>query len=450
VSRYNNSWELLEIKRLIEEVTKDLSGDKLPGGKKQKLTYITKKLGQAQQVIDKLITVAEDNGVLCWREHCARQELQAIQRASAAILENLELEQVLEQIAVNVTEGIGFDRAVLLMVDRDKKAIQGKYTSGMTQEEAEEIYVSLEEDNGLLYRAIWEGRSFNIDDETVSEIVCNQYKDIDCHLNSVGVLPVTSSLPGNFCWQRKGCIDRKACLEKKGLGAKNIDHCLACEDFDVLGVLIVDNCRSNRHITGENLESLQLFAQNAAIAIKNATLHRTMQQLAITDSLTGLYNHGFLQDFLGREIANALRRDECLAVVMLDLDKFKKFNDTHGHPLGDKVLKQVAKILMGNIRKGDLAARYGGEEFTLVLTQTGAEGAMQVAERIREEVAAAVFSGSCNQEVRLTISAGIAVFKPGMTELPLIQLADEALYQAKNQGRNRVKLFTGGGLEDEK
>jgi len=382
VSRYN-SWELLEIKRIIEEVTKDLTRDKLSGEKK--FTYISKKLGQAQQVIDKLITVTEDNGVLCWREHCARQELQAIQRASAAILENLELEQVLEQIAVNVTEGIGFDRAVLLMVDREKKAIQGKYASGMTKEEADEFYVSLEEDNGLLYRAIWEGRSFNIDDETeISEIVINQYKEIACHLNSVVVVPVTSSLPGNFCWQRKGCINRKACLEKKGLGVKNIDHCLACEDFDVLGVLTVDNCKSNRPITGENLESLQLFAQNAAIAIKNATLHRTIQQMAITDSLTGLYNHGFLHDFLGREIANALRRDEFIAVVMLDLDKFKKFNDTHGHPLGDKVLKQVAKILMGNTRKGDLAARYGGEEFTLVLTQTGAEGAMQVAERIRE------------------------------------------------------------------
>jgi diguanylate cyclase (GGDEF)-like protein len=446
VNRHSNSWELLEIKKLVSEVAIKVGGDNLPIEDKQKATDISQKLLRAQQKIDKLIAIIEDNGSLCWKEHCARQELQAIQRASSAILTNLELEQVLEQITVSVTEGVGFDRAVLILIDKDKKVIQGKYFSGMTQEEAEQIHFSLDEESWLLYRAIWEGKSFNFGDIVISDKVSNQYKDIACQLSSVVIVPVTTSLPGNFCWQKKGYINRKECLEKECLDAKNIDGCLSCESNDLFGVMIVDNCRSNRPISEENLESIQLFAQNAAIAIKNASQHKTIQQLAMTDSLTGLYNHGFMHDFLGREIAKALRRAESLAVVMFDLDKFKNFNDTHGHPLGDKVLKQVAKTLVSNIRKGDMAARYGGEEFTLVLIQTGAEGAKEVAERIRAEVAAAVFNGSNNQKVRLTISAGIAVFQPGMTESQLIQRADEALYQAKNQGRNRVIISAGGGV----
>jgi diguanylate cyclase (GGDEF)-like protein len=174
----------------------------------------------------------------------------------------------------------------------------------------------------------------------------------------------------------------------------------------------------------------QLDAVNETLRERNEELER----LSASDSLTGLSNRRVLTQRLSEELLRSQRQNHSFTVVMLDVDHFKKYNDAHGHPAGDEVLKRVANILRTSTRAGDCTARYGGEEFAVLLSGKGAEEATQLAERIRERVAEEEFTAG-----RITISAGIAEFPDhGHTAEAVISSADEALYQAKRDGRNRV------------
>ncbi|HET6778692.1 MAG TPA: diguanylate cyclase [Gemmatimonadales bacterium] len=185
------------------------------------------------------------------------------------------------------------------------------------------------------------------------------------------------------------------------------------------------------HMVGRLRESRQqLDAVNETLRERNEELER----LSASDSLTGLSNRRILTQRLSEELLRSQRQNHSFTVVMLDVDHFKKYNDAHGHPAGDEVLKRVANILRTSTRAGDCTARYGGEEFAVLLSGKGAEEATQLAERIRERVAEEEFTAG-----RITISAGIAEFPGhGHTAEAVISSADEALYQAKREGRNRV------------
>ncbi len=163
------------------------------------------------------------------------------------------------------------------------------------------------------------------------------------------------------------------------------------------------------------------------------------RQASLTDSLTGLHNRRFLHQRLEEELSRSERHGVPLACVMMDLDHFKKINDSHGHAVGDKVLCEIAAILRRHIRKSDIAVRYGGEEFVIVLFSTDAEAARIVAERVRADVEENVTRAG-EVTVRLTISVGIAAFpEPGIKTVDdLMRRADRALYQAKGAGRNMV------------
>ena len=166
-------------------------------------------------------------------------------------------------------------------------------------------------------------------------------------------------------------------------------------------------------------------------------LNQKLQSLAVTDGLTGLHNHRAFQDYLEEQFQTAMRNKQPLALILMDVDHFKQYNDTYGHQAGDEVLRQVAQILQANVREGDFVARYGGEEFVIVLPRTDLESAVAVAERLREAVQSA--------EWRLrpvTGSFGVACIRPDMeTRQELIEAADQALYQAKKNGRNRVEAW---------
>jgi diguanylate cyclase (GGDEF)-like protein len=185
------------------------------------------------------------------------------------------------------------------------------------------------------------------------------------------------------------------------------------------------------HMVGRLRQSRQqLDAVNETLRERNEELER----LSASDSLTGLSNRRVLTQRLAEELLRSQRQNHSFTVVMLDVDHFKKYNDAHGHPAGDEVLKRVASILRTSTRAGDCTARYGGEEFAVLLSGKGAEEATQLAERIRERVAEEEFTAG-----RITISAGIAEFPHhGHTAEAVISSADEALYQAKRDGRNRV------------
>jgi diguanylate cyclase (GGDEF)-like protein len=166
---------------------------------------------------------------------------------------------------------------------------------------------------------------------------------------------------------------------------------------------------------------------------------RELREQAITDPLTGLYNRRRLDELLPRELARAQRRGEPVAVILIDLDHFKKINDKYGHETGDKVLTAVGELFRRKVRGSDIACRYGGEEFALVLHETGVEAARRRAEDLRVAIDKLDAGLPENPQVRITASLGVALFPlHGDNPDDLLRAADEALYEAKGAGRNRV------------
>jgi diguanylate cyclase (GGDEF)-like protein len=167
-----------------------------------------------------------------------------------------------------------------------------------------------------------------------------------------------------------------------------------------------------------------------------------LRQLAVTDGLTELYNYRYFKEQLHQEISRAQRHKLHVSIAMIDIDYFKHYNDTHGHPAGDVVLKKIARLLHDNIRRIDVAARYGGEEFALILVETDKQAAGFVANKIRNLIEQHRFSFEETQpNGKLTISMGVATFPhDGQTPEELVAQADQRLYRAKKEGRNRVVL----------
>ncbi len=206
-----------------------------------------------------------------------------------------------------------------------------------------------------------------------------------------------------------------------------------------VGVLVIASTR-RRVLSPAELERLSAIADQASLALQNALLHEELERLSVTDRLTELYNHGYFQQRLEQEIARADRFGHRLALLMLDIDGFKSFNDTFGHPRGDDVLRAVSAIIRGTMRDMDVAARYGGEEFVLILPETAEAGARSVAERIRADVAEARFTGRRHgPSVARTVSVGVAVYPDdATTNGSLVEAADAAMYRAKRAGKDRV------------
>lgn len=174
-----------------------------------------------------------------------------------------------------------------------------------------------------------------------------------------------------------------------------------------------------------------------------ALRYERARQMAITDSLTGLHNFGYFKDRLTEERRRAERYQRLLSLIIFDLDHFKRYNDTHGHPAGNEVLREVASILRQEARETDLVARYGGEELVIVLPETNRKTGWDVAERIRERVSRTTFLPNAKaRPERVTLSAGVATFPvDAIHEDELIARADASLYVAKATGRDRVIAY---------
>lgn len=196
--------------------------------------------------------------------------------------------------------------------------------------------------------------------------------------------------------------------------------------------------RRPRAFGKDKREMLTVVASHVAVKLSNAQLYGRMEEMATTDGLTGLVNHRTFQERFAEMLARAERTGGKQALLLTDIDHFKKVNDTYGHPTGDVVLRGVAQVVRDCVRKIDLAARYGGEEFAIVLEGTDLAGARQLAERIRVEVGKQSFA-SPKGNFGVTLSLGIAVFPDdGRDGKMIIDHADQALYQAKHGGRNRA------------
>jgi two-component system cell cycle response regulator len=206
---------------------------------------------------------------------------------------------------------------------------------------------------------------------------------------------------------------------------------------EVLGTFAVAARRPGA-FTSDRREMLGVVANQVAISLQNGRMVQSLEEQATTDGLTGLVNHRTFQERFTTMLGRADRHKLRVAMLLTDIDHFKKVNDTYGHPTGDAVLRRVAGILKASARKIDIVARYGGEEFALVLEGTDRAGAKQLAERIREEVQAQTFESS-KGPFKATLSLGVAVYPDdGKAKQDVIACADKALYAAKHGGRNRT------------
>jgi diguanylate cyclase (GGDEF)-like protein len=187
-------------------------------------------------------------------------------------------------------------------------------------------------------------------------------------------------------------------------------------------------------------ELLQFIADELALALRCVVLAEETRRIASTDPLTGLHNRRSGLDVLTQSAAASARYGQSLSVALLDLDHFKRVNDTYGHNVGDEALKHVARLLKRATRKADFPMRWGGEEFVLLMPSTGAAGARVCGERIRMAVAAAPLELGDGKTLPLTASIGVATFDGRESETQLIERADKALYAAKERGRNRVEV----------
>jgi diguanylate cyclase (GGDEF)-like protein len=194
--------------------------------------------------------------------------------------------------------------------------------------------------------------------------------------------------------------------------------------------------------TPDRQRLLESYLSGAASALSNLRLLDRMKQQANIDMLTGLYNRRFLEDYARKLFAIARRREQPVAMIMMDLDHFKSFNDLYGHEIGDRMLRHFAKTVTASMRETNLASRYGGEEFVVVLPDTNAKSCTLVAERIRKAVMVMVVPSNTEKPLpQLTVSMGVAIFPAnGQTLEEVIQASDKALYESKRNGRNRVTV----------
>ena len=256
-----------------------------------------------------------------------------------------------------------------------------------------------------------------------------------------GEAPVVPACTGGLVAR---VVDERRAVLSKGLEAesdewlnrvlpfgRNLIAVPLSADGEPVGALVVEH--TGKRVERRVVAMLSQFAAHAALALRNSWLLQQVQWLAETDGLTGLANRRTFETTLDRELSRAARNGEPVTLVMVDVDHFKKLNDTHGHQAGDRVLEQVAEVLASACRDFDTAARYGGEEFVVILPACSSAESLVVAERLRASIA------SIETVTDVTASAGVATFPTHAADPEdLIKAADEALYESKRAGRNRV------------
>lgn len=320
-----------------------------------------------------------------------------------------------------------------------------KSTLDLTQ--AERGYILLWENEQLVCRSALNhlGAALTLEDDPISRSICQRV------LDSAEPLCVDDALSDQEFQMQASVM---------ALNLRTVMCVPLLAKQTVLGVLYVDSQAIVNHFTERDLALLESIAHHAAIAIENAHLYTQLTQRAnelehlvelyeeanmraSTDPLTGLHNRRYFQDQLGRDFAQSRRHHRHLSVILLDIDHFKSFNDTFGHQLGDEVIVAVARVLEGAVRLSDLAARWGGEEFIVALPDTDLDGAVTVAERIRQSVSEIQLTDPEGNPLRqITASLGVSSLRPEDDRIAeLIERADRALYVAKAGGRNQVQVL---------
>ncbi len=216
----------------------------------------------------------------------------------------------------------------------------------------------------------------------------------------------------------------------------------------LLGVIYLYN-EPGESLPGDlNLKNLHFLLEQSALALENAARFTRAKNLLNIDELTGLFNYRYLDITLDREIKRSERYGASLSVLFLDIDFFKKVNDTYGHLVGSQMLSDVGQLLKNSVREEDTVIRYGGDEYTIILVETGNIGAAAVAERIRKTIEEHIFMQAEGLNIRITVSLGCASYpEDSISKAELLEMADQAMYHGKALGKNRVYFISQEHIE---
>jgi len=374
-----------------------------------------------------------------------KREFSILYEVSNAMRTTLKLDQIFYMILTALTshEGLGFNRAMIFLVNERENNLEGKMGIGPhSGEEANRIWKGIEQAKLSL------------------EDLLNSYdkfkKDVESKLNTLvkGIkLPITEDMGILALTILEGMPFEVTTDEAKKKVSSLIQNTLSTDYFvtvplkakdKTLGAILVDNIFTKKPITKSDMRILTMFANHAGLAIENSRLYEETEYLSKTDWLTKLCNSGELHKALGRELEKSRVMDSKLSVLMIDIDNFKPYNDSVGHKEGDEAIKKIAFILSQRSRKNDMVARYGGEEFTVIMPNTNKDIATGIAERLKKDIEKKFANTEFSHGVpHLTISLGIATFPYDATDKDtLIHKADIALYEAKKQGKNRVCTYS--------
>ena len=383
----------------------------------------------------------------------SQKNLLSHHRLTKKMLQSRQADEVFEILLAGVTEGYGFSGALIGRVSTDGYLVFQGETDPVS---GSPLRIPLWNPGSLLARTFWSGNLFHASPRELAHL-----PEEESILGSFPVLclPVLRNLKVR-CVEAKNCAERtcpnyhsenlKCWLRYipqeffSGEGnpevyREAITACLRCEVFPSSALLVVRSVENGKVLNRENAVPISNLASEAGHALEVVSLYDNMKIMAVTDGLTGLFNHREFYQALRRELERARRYRHPLSLLMIDVDDFKQFNDRFGHPAGDFALRNIAGLLRKCARTTDILARYGGEEFAVILPESTPGGALMVAERIKLEVAEHNFIHNAEERVHLTVSIGIYTSENGdVTEDQIVSLADEASYIAKKAGKNQV------------
>ncbi len=363
-----------------------------------------------------------------------RTELEMLYDIGNAMRTTLNLEEILYIILTAATShaGLSFNRSMLFLVNEKENRLEGKMGIGPdSAEDASKIWNHIEKNKiGLEELISIETQFDNLKKSKLNQAI----KSIKIPVredSGVIALTVLEGMPFII-----NTSETKQKVKNEFSIILDLDEFvtvpLKAKD-KVIGVLLADNRFNKKPITNDAVRVLTMFANQAGLAIENSRLYEQTVVLSNSDSLTGLWNHGYFQYLLGEEIRKSSLMKFCFTLLMIDIDNFKVFNDTYGHQAGDSIIREISKIFRDVSRKIDAVARYGGEEFGIILPITKKEEALILAERIRRVVE------TSSSLKNITISIGVSSFpEDGEKKEDLIAYADRALYEAKRSGKNKI------------
>jgi len=371
-----------------------------------------------------------------------KTELKILHEVSNAMRTTLKLDEILYIILTGVTAhtGLGFNRAILFLINEKDQLIEGKMGIGPENgEEANIAWTKIKEERMDLDDLI---NAFKNSDAVLESGFNRQVRNLKVSMldksDNPLSLAVLEGMPLHLTEQSILRYQHSPLIQK--LGSQELLIIPLKAKDRVNGIIVADNFITKDPITKDDIRMLTMLANQAGLAIENSQLFELTVERAHSDYLTNLWNHGYFQFLLQTELEKAKATKSHLSLVMIDIDDFKIYNDTLGHQAGDKILKSLASLLRNQSRKMDLVCRYGGEEFTIILPHTDKKEAYLIAERIRTDIQKYSFlNEGIFPNKQLTVSLGLASF-PEDSLLPadLITASDKALYEAKKKGKNNT------------